>query len=880
MHYYDEDAKEVLKALRSSLNGLTDTEAKVRLRLHGPNTIEREERISWLKILIGQFKSPIVLVLIAATIFAATIGELTDATAIAAIVILNAVLGFVQEYKAEAAIEALKQMTAQKAKVVRDGIEKIIDAREVVPGDILVLESGDKIPADARLIELYNLECQEASLTGESVPVVKQLEPLPTDTSVADRTNSVFAGTVVTAGRAKAVVTATGKATEVGKTARMIEKAKPVETILQKKLRKLSRFIILVVLGIAVITFALGMIRGIAKETILLSAIALAVAAIPEGLPAVVTISLAFGVKRMAKRNALMRSLPAVESLGACTVICADKTGTLTCNEMTVRKIYANKRLINVSGSGYSLKGTFDSSPKDFELLLQMGVLNNNCQLRRLGPEEAEIVGDPTEAALIVAAEKAGIDIEKLKIENPKESEIAFTPERKRMTTIHRYGKKKVAFTKGAPEIIVGLCDYQLVNGRILRFTKAEKETVLEENEKLANMALRVLGFAYKELKDEKVVATEVEKGMIFVGMQAMVDPPRQEVKEAIKKCKSAGIKVVMVTGDHLATAIAIAKELGIEGKAMTGLELAHTDDERLKQIVEEIGIYARVDPIQKIRIIEAFESKGHIVAMTGDGVNDAPALKKASIGIAMGKTGTDVAREASAMVIADDNFASIVAAVEEGRRIYDNIRKFFAYLFSGNLAEVLIILSSILIGLPLPLAAIHILLINLFTDGLPALALGVDPPEHGLMSRPPRKPEKNIFEGMQHFLIGYPIVSSVGVLLIFSWFAKSSLTMAQTAAFTSVVLYELFQSFSSRSIEKPVLKIGPFRNKSLVATFLISLALQLAIVYTPLLNKFFHTTALPLSKFVIIVLISLTGAFYIELHKWLMIRMAKENVL
>ncbi|MEM4366155.1 MAG: HAD-IC family P-type ATPase, partial [Candidatus Woesearchaeota archaeon] len=461
MHYYDEDAKEVLKALRSSLNGLTDTEAKVRLRLHGPNTIEREERISWLKILIGQFKSPIVLVLIAATIFAATIGELTDATAIAAIVILNAVLGFVQEYKAEAAIEALKQMTAQKAKVVRDGIEKIIDAREVVPGDILVLESGDKIPADARLIELYNLECQEASLTGESVPVVKQLEPLPTDTSVADRTNSVFAGTVVTAGRAKAVVTATGKATEVGKTARMIEKAKPVETILQKKLRKLSRFIILVVLGIAVITFALGMIRGIAKETILLSAIALAVAAIPEGLPAVVTISLAFGVKRMAKRNALMRSLPAVESLGACTVICADKTGTLTCNEMTVRKIYANKRLINVSGSGYSLKGTFDSSPKDFELLLQMGVLNNNCQLRRLGPEEAEIVGDPTEAALIVAAEKAGIDIEKLKIENPKESEIAFTPERKRMTTIHRYGKKKVAFTKGAPEIIVGLCDYQ-----------------------------------------------------------------------------------------------------------------------------------------------------------------------------------------------------------------------------------------------------------------------------------------------------------------------------------------------------------------------------------------------------------------------------------
>ncbi|HLF55108.1 MAG TPA: calcium-translocating P-type ATPase, SERCA-type [Candidatus Nanoarchaeia archaeon] len=865
VEYYLLSGKEVLEQLDSSEKGLSSSEAEERLKIHGYNKIREVERVSPFWIFLGQFKSPIVWILLGAMVISLLVREFIDFYVIGAIVVLNSILGFVQEFRAERAIEALKKMISLKATVLRDGQEREIDAEELVPGDILLLDTGDKIPADARLLEAVNIQTQEAALTGESLPVKKSVFPLKKEVSVADRVNMIFSGTIVTNGHARAIVTSTGMKSEFGKIAQLIQEAEPEPTPLQIKLKSLSKFIGIAILIIAVVVFLVGLLKLDQPFTvILLTAVALAVAAIPEGLPAVVTVGLSIGVQRLAKKNALVRNLPSVETLGACTVICSDKTGTLTHNEMTVRKLYVNRSVVEVSGSGYAPEGLFSKKPDSFELLLRIGALNNNAKLR-LEDSSWQVFGDPTEAALIVSAKKAKLDVETLHDKFPRVEEIEFTSERKRMTTLHSVDKKKVAYTKGAPEVVLSLCNRVLINGHIERLTSSEKEKILQQNELFAKQALRVLGFACKELTGLEA-KSDPEKGMVFVGLQAMIDPPRKEVKEAIDKCRTAGIKVVMITGDHISTAKSIAGELGIEGRAVTGLELDQI--ENFSDEVESIAIYARVNPAHKIKIIDALKKKGHIVAMTGDGVNDAPALKKADLGIAMGITGTDVAKEASAMILADDNFATIVRAIEEGRRIYDNIQKYFAYLFSGNIGEVLVILSSILLGLPLPLIAIQILWINLITDGLPALALGVDPAEPGVMQRPPRRPEQNIFKGIEPYIYIYPLILTVATVWLFDIF-QPDLAKAQTIAFTSIVMFELFQAVSCRSVRQPVFFVGVFKNKWLWLAILLSLALQLLIMYVPFLQSVFSMVGLSWKEWLLITLVSCAGFIYLELHKF-----------
>lgn len=866
VEYYLASEDEVLRELSSSREGLSAGEAAHRLKVYGPNQIREEGRIHPFLIFLEQFKSPLVWILLAAMAISVVVEEYVDFYVIGAIVVLNAILGFVQEYRAERAIEALKKMVSLKATVIRDGEEMHVDASEVVPGDILVLNTGDKIPADARLLEAVNVRVQEAALTGESVPVTKKVESLSQEAAVADRLNMVFAGTVVTNGHARVVVTKTGMQTQFGSIAKMIQETKTEKTPLQKRLQRLSTIIGVMVVGIAVVVFLVGLLRLDQSMTaILLTAIALAVAAIPEGLPAVVTVGLSLGVQRLAKKNALVRRLPSVETLGSCSVICSDKTGTLTHNEMTVKKLYVNRKVVSVSGSGYTPEGMFSEPVEGFELLLRVGALNNNALLKRKD-DRWDVIGDPTEAALAVVAKKAGVDGESLHDEFPRVDEVEFTSERKRMTTVHKAGKSKVAYMKGAPEVVLKSCSKILVNGRVERLTRKERDVILEQNEAFANKALRVLGFAYKELKG--VDATDPERDMVFIGLQAMIDPPRPEAKEAILKCKTAGIKVVMITGDHISTAKAVAKELGLEGRAVTGLEVDEIGD--LAGHIDEIAVYARVNPSHKLRIVEAFQNKGHVVAVTGDGVNDAPALKKADLGVAMGITGTDVSKEASEMILADDNFVTIVRAVEEGRRIYDNIQKYLAYLFSGNIGEVLVILSSILLGLPLPLIAIQILWINLVTDGLPALALGVDPAEPGVMARQPRKQDDSIFKGIEPYVFIYPVILTAATMWLFDLSLSADLATAQTVAFTSIVVFELFQALSCRSVNKPMIFVGPFANKWLWGAVFLSLGLHLLIMYVPFLQGVFDMVALSLTQWAMIVAAGLMGFIYLEVHKFL----------
>ncbi len=863
--FHTKTIKEVCAELNTSERGLSNAEAEARLQKYGKNSIAEEAKIHPLKILLEQFASPIVWILLAAMLISFFLKEMTDFYVIAAIVVLNAVLGFFQEYRAEEAIAALKKMISLKATVIRSGEEKQIDASLLVPGDVLVLETGDKVPADVRLIDVVNLQAQEASLTGESVPVKKELKVCKDHTAVADRTNMAFSSTIITNGRGRALVTGTGMQTEIGKIAKMIQEAQPEPTPLQKQLAQLGKVLGILVVIIAAIVFAVGVLTGKPAYQMFFAAIALAVAAIPEGLPAVVTIGLAIGVQRLVKKNALMRKLPSVETLGACTVICSDKTGTLTHNEMTVTRVYANKQVVEITGSGYEPTGSFSKPAKTFQMLLLAGVLNNNAHIKK-EKEEWQVIGDPTEAALTVTARKAGIDTDKVLVDNPRIAEFEFTSERKCMTTINKTGKKTVAFTKGAPEVIINLCDRMLVNGKLQRFTRADKQKVLAQNEAFAKNALRVLGFSYKELKG-KESKKGTEKDMVFIGLQAMIDPPREEVKEAIARCESAGIKVVMITGDHLTTAQAIAHELGIPGKAITGVELDHAQD--ITHMVEEVGVYARVNPAHKLKIVEALKNKGHVVAMTGDGVNDAPALKKADLGIAMGIAGTDVAKEASAMILADDNFATIVNAVEEGRGVYDNIRKFLAFLLSGNIGEVCIIFIALVIGMPLPLIAIQILLINLVTDGLPATALSADPFEPGEMKRKPRDPKQPIYKALYPYLVIYPALMVTVTLALFAWFIQDgNVVKGQTAAFIAIGMFELYQAFSCRSLVYPSFKVGMFRNKWLNIAVFSSLLIVLAVVYVPSLQALFKTVPLSLAELLIIIALSSIGSLYLELHK------------
>ena len=855
----------LFEELHSSESGLSEEQAAARLARYGPNEIVALEKVRPLRIFFRQFRSALIAVLIVALALALALAEWLDAGAIGVILLLNAVLGFSQEYRAERTIEKLKEMAAPKARLLRAGRQTIVDARNVVPGDILLLEAGDIVAADGRLSYSVNLESQEAALTGESAPVSKAPATLPEDTAVAERQNMVFMGTTIVRGKGRALVTATGMATEFGKVAHLVQ-LKPEPSPLQLKLAGLARWITLVVIVLIAIIALAGLLRGLGFAMITMIALSLAVAAIPEGLPAVVTIGLAVGVRKMARRNVLVRRLPAVEALGSTTVICADKTGTLTTNEMTVRKLFVDGAVIDVAGEGWSLVGGFTQQGRPYKvdrarLLLTAGALCNDSAL-----EEGKPRGDPTEVALIVAAAKAGIDKAALDKEHPRLEEIPFESERRLMSTVHELRGQHLMFTKGAPEAVLAICDRIALGGRVRKLTKARRAELMHTVQRFAADALRVLGFAYKPLAPGSRVR---ESGMIFLGLQAMADPPRAEAKEALARCASAGIRVIMITGDNELTARAIAAELGLTGLVMTGAELDKLSAEQLRAQVERIAVFARAEPRHKLKIIDALRANGHVVAMTGDGVNDAPALRRADLGIAMGIKGTEVAKEASAMVLTDDNFASIVNAVEEGRGIYDNIKKFFAYLFSGNIAELGIVFAAIISGLPLPLAPLQILLINLLTDGLPATALSVDPYEPDAMARKPRGLKEQIYHGLRPYLVYYPLIMFVICLTLFVLALKKvGPAMAMTVAFVTVSFFELFQAFSCRSTRQPALAVGLLRNKALVGAIALSAIVLLAVVYLVPLQKTFDTVALPLGWLALIIALSVSGAAAIELSK------------
>ncbi|MEK6969725.1 MAG: calcium-translocating P-type ATPase, SERCA-type [Nanoarchaeota archaeon] len=863
--------EETFKQLKSSEQGLTAHEAELRLHQYGLNELKAEENARFLKILLRQFISPLVWILVVALIISIALNQIADSIIIAAIIILNALLGFTQEYRAEKTIEALKKMASLKAKVLRGGKEIKIDSKYVVPGDVLILETGDKISADARLIEIHALETQEGPLTGESQPVTKELKLLTEKTSLADRKNMIYSSTIITNGRGRAIVIATGMKTEVGKIAELIEEAPEKLTPLQKDLWKLGKYLTIAVIIIAIIVFLAGIFSGQPALVMLLTAITLAVAAIPEGLPAVITICLALGVQQMIKRKALVRKLPSVETLGCVNVICTDKTGTLTHNEMTVTKIWANNNVYGVTGSGYNPEGKFVinqklANPEPLYELLKIGLLCNDAKLEGKG-DEWKVNGDPTEAALVVSAKKAGLI--KNEFKESRVEEIPFSSERKMMTTIHKTEKKLIAYTKGAPDLIINACTKILINGKEVRLDSSKKKELHLQNEAFGQEALRVLGFAYNDVFTTKENA---EKNMVFVGLQAMIDPPRKEVKEAIKKCQDAGIRVIMITGDQIMTAKAIAKELGITGKAVTGQELESLD---LNKEIDKINIFARVDPKHKLNIVNALKNIGQVVAVTGDGVNDAPAIKKADIGIAMGITGTDVAKEASDMILVDDNFASIVSAIEEGRAIFDNIRKFVNYLLSSNLGEIVIIFLASLFGMPLPLTVIQILWVNLITDGLPATALSFDPHPDEIMKHKPRHPKESILSrALSWDIILFGSLMGIASLILFFLYQGSGLAKAQTIVFTSLVLFELVRLQTIRS----EYQLGIFSNKILLGAVLFSIALQLLIVYTPI-NVWFNTVPLALIDWVILILCSVVLLLVYKIIQKLILKKIKTEL-
>lgn len=830
--YHTLTEKQLYTKLQTTNKGLTSHEAEQRLHTYGFNELKVEHKISPIKIFLEQFTSPLVWILLVAFVVSIVLNETFDAIVIAVIVILNAILGFVQEYRAERSIEALQKLTALKAKVIRDGKEIKIDSKLLVPGDIILLETGDKVSADARLIETHDLQTEEGPLTGESLPVTKDLSLLPEKTPLADRRNMVYSSTIITKGRATAIIASTGMKTQVGKIATMIQESQQKLTPLQKKLRDLGKYLTIAVVIVAIVVFFAGLIAGQSLTIMFLTAIALAVAAIPEGLPAVITISLALGIQRLIKKNALVRKLPSVETLGSVSVICTDKTGTLTHNQMTVTKIWANDQVYDITGSGYQPEGNFllddkTTSPEPLHQLLKAGFFCNDAKISKT-QKDYEVLGDPTEAALIVSAQKAGLK----NLKSNRTDEIPFSSQRKMMTTLHG----ATSYTKGAPEVILPLCTKILINRKVQRLTRDHQKQILEQNKQFAKQALRVLAFSYKP----KTGKEQAEEDMIFVGLQAMIDPPREEVKQAIKRCHTAGIRVIMITGDQLQTAQAIAGELGIIGQAVTGQNIPKLN---LQKDIHNIGIFARVNPEHKLQIVEALKQQTHIVAMTGDGVNDAPALKKSDIGIAMGITGTDVAKEAADMILTDDNFTSIVNAVEEGRGIFDNIRKFVNYLLSSNLGEIAAILMASLVGLPLPLTAIQILWVNLVTDGLPATALSVDPYSSEAMNRPPRPARESILsKDLRWDIVLFGLLIGIGTLILFWLYQSSGLIKAQTIAFTSLVLFELVRLQTIRMNYK----LSIFSNKWLLIAVVASLLLHLLTIYTPL-NLWFKTAPLTL---------------------------------
>ena len=868
----------VFSHLRSTAAGLTGTEAAQRLDEYGSNELQAAHRISPWSLLIEQFKNVLIIILLIAIVLSAILGHGVEAVAIAIIVVFSVVLGFVQEYRAERAIEALRQMAAPTATVLRDGDDIEVAARNLVPGDVILLRAGDKVPADARLVEAVNMQIEEAALTGESMPVEKHIAPLALiEASIGDRKNMTYAGTIVTYGRGHAIVVATGMNTEFGKIAELLQTIETSPTPLQKNLDKVGRVLARAAFVIVAIIVALGLLRGQPFLEMFIFGIALAVAVVPEALPAVVTISLAIGVQRMVKRNALVRRMRAVETLGSTSVICSDKTGTLTKDEMTVRKIMAGGQLVEVSGTGYDPRGAFSqngvalspASESAWLTTLRGAALASDARLVQSNGHW-HIKGDPTEGAMVVAAAKAGLVKAELDAHFPRVNEIPFTSETKRMTTLHALPEGFIAYSKGAPEIILDSCARQLTDAGDTPLDAQSRNVILGVAQQMASEALRVLAVAYKPgatLKD-------AEREMTFLGLLGMIDPPRPEAKLAIQTCEQAGIKPVMITGDHPLTAQAVARELGLikTGRIVTGAELEAMSDGEFEREVENIEVYARVSPAHKLRVVTALQKKGHIVAMTGDGVNDAPALKKADIGIAMGITGTDVTKEAAAMMLTDDNFASIVAAVEEGRGIFGNIKKYLMFLLSSNIGEIGLMVGATLLGLPLPLTAVQILYVNLATDGLPALALAVDPPERDLMRRKPRDQRSGIFTRPVVTLMTVGGLWSTLVNLgLFIWAMNSgrSIEEAMTMTFVSLVLIQFFKAYNFRSDRNSVLK-RPFANKWLNIAILWELILLIVIIYVPFLHDALGTYYLPLEDWVIVIGLAFTVSPVLELAKWM----------
>ncbi|MDY7018528.1 MAG: HAD-IC family P-type ATPase [Chloroflexota bacterium] len=869
--------EETLQALHTARSGVSEVVAKERLTQYGLNVLKAKKRVSPLLVFLRQLLSPLIYVLLAAAIVSAVVGHYLDAYVITGILILNAIIGFTQETRAEKAMEALVRLAAPKAKVRREGKVRLIPANEVVPGDVVIVETGDRVPVDARVVEAAELKVNESILTGESMPAEKHTAVLHGEIAVADRKNMVHMGTTITSGKAVTVAVATGMSTEMGKIASAMEDVKPEQTPLQKSIAKLSRFVIILFLGLCALLVVIGVLQGLGLMDISLVAIAAAVSAVPEGLPAVVTVVLALGMNGMAKRNAIIRRLVAVETLGSATVICSDKTGTLTLNEMTVKRIYVDGQTVEVSGEGYQPQGEFRCNDQPIEpqsdqklgLLLKIGTLCNDALLTTENEECCNILGDPTEGAIIVAAAKAGMDKEKLEISFPRLGEMPFQSEKQYMATLHPKDGGKVVYVKGSVERLLSLSRYIVKGGRAVPIQKADVQAIEEVVSSMASEGMRVLSFAYTDMPLDFGELTDKVLGaqLVWVGIAGMTDPPRREAIEAIALCQQAGIKVAMITGDHKLTAESIARQLGLpSGRAITGAELAEMGEEKMAQQLQDISVFARVEPLQKLKIVNALRKEGAVVAMTGDGVNDAPALKSADIGIAMGVKGTDVAKEASDMVLADDNFASIVAAVEEGRSIFNRLRNVVTFLLSTNIGELLVLLLCLALVGQTPLLAVQIIWINLVTDTASAIPLGLEPKAGDELKKPPRHPKVGLlFPGLLTRIGFLAVVMAVGTFLVFRWAQETlSIEEARTIAFCTVVAFEWFKAFLVRSDEHTVFKLGIFRNRWLVLAISAAILLQLAVVYAPPLQLAFHTVPLDITQWGII-LIGPVSLFVIE---------------
>ncbi|MDI6885234.1 MAG: HAD-IC family P-type ATPase [archaeon] len=867
------EPNDVFQTLLTSEEGLTSAEVKRREEKYGLNEIREEKKISRPKIFFSQFKNALILILLVATAISAAIGNVVDATVIFAAVLLVVTLGFFFEYRSEMAIKALKEMAAPTAHVLREGTEVKIPSKEIVPGDLLLLRAGDRIAADARLVEEMNLTVDESPLTGESIAVNKDASVLKGDVILAERMNMVYSGTTVLHGRGKGVVTATGMRTEFGKIATMLAGANEEETPLKRRINEIGRKLSVAYVVIAIATVAVGILKEPTLERLLpmlIWSISLAVALVPETLPLIITGTLALGVQRMARKRAIVRKLPAVETLGCITAICSDKTGTLTKNEMTVRRVYVGGKMIEVTGAGYAPTGDFldpenggKIDPREYESLQMAFQIATLCTDSRLKMVDGgyKISGDPTEGALVVVAQKAGLHKDELENKYRRVGEIPFERERKRMTTVHQdfVDGKEVAYVKGAPEVVLNLSTsiHRDKKGKavIEGITEDDRRTVLEVNDMMAAEALRVIAVAYRELPGDETPdydTGDIEKDLVFVGLFGMSDPPREEVKEAIERCKKAGIKPIMITGDHKLTALAIADELGIvskpldDEKVLTGADLEKMSEDELEEIVNDVVVYSRVSPAHKLRIVESLTRRGHVVAMTGDGINDAPALKRSDVGIAM-NSGTDVAKEASDMVLTDDNFATIVAAIHEGRAIYDNVKKYLTYILSYGFSEVCLLAGAFFYGLPFPLIAIQILWANIVIEDLPAIGLGIDPPAPDIMDRKPRDPNERVFTRRTlNMLILMSAVIFIGCLVIFlKYLASTELAKAQSMVFATFILYEMINAFNARSERHSLLRVGVFSNKWLILGVIGSLLLMVFAIQIPFTGRFFHTVPL-----------------------------------